>query len=293
MALTNTFAKITRHGGEPGGRKYSDGGGLYLHVMSSGKYWRLAYRFAGKQKTLALGVYPKVSLVNARKRRDKARNLLTEGVDPGTAKRSVLAATAVRASNNFEAKALDLMLDRLAVTYRHILPSRDHDDFYAMFVEPHLRNEKNGEQLHSDLVDAEQFTHKNDKPLSKGDVESTVRWLAFNTACAFFAKAVLASARKDSESALLNVIESATVLGFLDGRLAVRTALSPSLAALKSRHAENRAMKADAFAWLDINMAECKSMNSAAAQIVIQQPVKLSTARDWVGDWKKQRCKHT
>jgi integrase len=64
-------------------RKLSDGGGLHLLVQCTGsKLWRLAYRFAGKQKTLALGVYPTVSLVEARTRRDEAKKLLARGVDP-------------------------------------------------------------------------------------------------------------------------------------------------------------------------------------------------------------------
>lgn len=60
--------------------KEVDGGGLNLQ---GGKYWRLSYRFAGKQKTLALGVYPDVSLKMARQARDQARALLAKGSDPG------------------------------------------------------------------------------------------------------------------------------------------------------------------------------------------------------------------
>ena len=54
MGLTDTFIKNTKHSGKAAGDKHSDGGGLYLHVKAAGKYWRLAYRFEGKQKTLAL-----------------------------------------------------------------------------------------------------------------------------------------------------------------------------------------------------------------------------------------------
>ena len=60
---------------------------MYLLVKEGGKYWRMNYRFAEKRKTLALGVYPAVSLAKARQRRDKARELLAGGVDPGTAKK--------------------------------------------------------------------------------------------------------------------------------------------------------------------------------------------------------------
>jgi integrase len=64
-------------------RKLSDGGGLHVLIQPTGsKLWRLAYRFAGKQKTLALGVYPAVSLEEARTRRDEAKKFLARSVDP-------------------------------------------------------------------------------------------------------------------------------------------------------------------------------------------------------------------
>ena len=66
VALTDTFTRNTKHSGTPAGDKHSDGGGMYLHITKAGKYWRMNYRFAGKQKTLALGVYPAVSLAEAR-----------------------------------------------------------------------------------------------------------------------------------------------------------------------------------------------------------------------------------
>ena len=63
--------------------KLSDGAGLQLHVFPNGsKLWRLAYRFGGKQKLLALGAYPDVSLVLARRRASEARDLLNRGLDP-------------------------------------------------------------------------------------------------------------------------------------------------------------------------------------------------------------------
>ena len=67
--------------------KLADGAGMYLLVHPSGaKYWRLKYRIAGKEKLLALGVYPEVSLAEARIRRDNARLLIRDGRDPGVAK---------------------------------------------------------------------------------------------------------------------------------------------------------------------------------------------------------------
>jgi Arm DNA-binding domain len=62
--------------------KLSDGGGLHLLIQPNGsKLWRLAYRFGGKQKTLAVGVYPTVSLKLARERRDEAKRLLAANID--------------------------------------------------------------------------------------------------------------------------------------------------------------------------------------------------------------------
>lgn len=70
--------------------KLTDGKGMVLMVYPNGsKYWRLRYRFAGKEKMLALGEYPEVSLADARARRDEARKLLANGVDPSENKKAV------------------------------------------------------------------------------------------------------------------------------------------------------------------------------------------------------------
>ncbi len=105
MALTDTFVKNVKPTGAVAGDKHADGLGLYLHVKGAGKYWRMNYRFTGKQKTLALGVYPEVSLAKARKRREIAREQLAEGIDPGVAKREERQAKADAAANTFEAVA--------------------------------------------------------------------------------------------------------------------------------------------------------------------------------------------
>ncbi len=102
MALTDTFVKNVKPSGSKAGEKHADGQSMYLHVTDVGKYWRMNYRFAGKQKTLALGVYPAVSLAKARARRDKAREQLADGIDPSTAKREEKQAKAAAASSTFE-----------------------------------------------------------------------------------------------------------------------------------------------------------------------------------------------
>lgn len=90
--------------------RLADGGGMYLEVApSGGKYWRLKYRFAGKEKRLALGVYPDVSLAAAREKRDDARKKLAADIDPGEAKKADKRAVRLAATNSFEAVALGWM----------------------------------------------------------------------------------------------------------------------------------------------------------------------------------------
>jgi integrase len=81
MALTALEVRSAKGGERP--YKVSDSGGLYLFVQPSGRrYWRLAYRWGGKQQTMALGVYPDVSLADARAKRDFVRKILADGKNP-------------------------------------------------------------------------------------------------------------------------------------------------------------------------------------------------------------------
>jgi integrase len=90
--------------------KLSDGGGLQLWVTPGGaKLWRLAYRFGPKQKMLALGVYPAMSLKEAREARDNAKKLIAAGQDPSQVKRAKRIAQAVAAAHTFEAIAEELI----------------------------------------------------------------------------------------------------------------------------------------------------------------------------------------
>jgi integrase len=104
MPLTDSAIKTVKAADKP--IKLGDGGGLCLLVHPTGKkYWRLNYRYRGKQKTLALGVYPAVTLRLARDGRDDARRLLAQGVDPGEVRAIVKAAVKTSSSNSFGAVA--------------------------------------------------------------------------------------------------------------------------------------------------------------------------------------------
>ncbi len=101
MPLTDTQIKVIKP--EAKARKLADEKGLYLLLQPTGaKLWRLKYRFGGKEKLLALGSYPDVGLKDARNRRDEARKLLADGVDPGEQRKAQKAAGEIRAANSFE-----------------------------------------------------------------------------------------------------------------------------------------------------------------------------------------------
>src|SRR5271157_971618 len=87
MPLRDTAVRNARPSAKP--KKLSDSGGLHVLIQPTGsKLWRLAYRFAGKQKTLALGVYPVVSLEDARRRREEAKKLLARSIDPSVQRKA-------------------------------------------------------------------------------------------------------------------------------------------------------------------------------------------------------------
>ncbi len=98
MALTDTTIRNLKPRQTP--LKKSDGGGLYLLIMPEGsKLWRLAYRFADKQKSIALGSYPVVTLAMAREARNESKRLLAQGVDPSEKRKAdKRAAAAARTS---------------------------------------------------------------------------------------------------------------------------------------------------------------------------------------------------
>lgn len=111
MPLTDTAIRNAKPADKP--VRLFDGGGLYLEVApSGGKWWRLKYRFGGKEKRYSLGVYPEVTLATARKKRDEAREKLAAGIDPGEAKKAEKRASLLAAANSFEVVARGWMDER-------------------------------------------------------------------------------------------------------------------------------------------------------------------------------------
>lgn len=135
MALTD----IAIRNAKPGEKaiKLSDSGGLHLLVAPNGnKFWRLAYRFDGKQKQLAIGAYPLISLVEARSKRDDAKKLLNEGIDPSAAKRTDRVQQRLDAASTFGVLAKEWFANqdgRWVKSYADRIWSRIEDDLI-----PHL-----------------------------------------------------------------------------------------------------------------------------------------------------------
>jgi integrase len=121
--------------------KHFDGGGLYLEVTASGaRYWRLKYRFGGKEKRLALGVYPAVSLADAREGREAARKALAAGNDPGELRKAEKARVIHETANTLEAVTRDWLQHQSPrwepITARRTLASLATDVFPALGQKP-------------------------------------------------------------------------------------------------------------------------------------------------------------
>jgi len=106
MPLTEIACKSAACPPDKPRARFSDSLGLYLEVLpNGGKYWKLKYRFNGKEKKLSIGVYDTVTLKKARATRDAARVLLAGGIDPGQQKKAAKLLRTAEAQNSFEAVA--------------------------------------------------------------------------------------------------------------------------------------------------------------------------------------------
>jgi integrase len=104
MSLTDLAIRNAKPKEKP--YKLSDGGGLFLWVQPTGrKWWRYAYRYDGKQKLFALGIYPEVTLAEAREAHMRARKVLATGIDPNSDKREAKRKILLNESNSFESVA--------------------------------------------------------------------------------------------------------------------------------------------------------------------------------------------
>ena len=104
--LNDTYIRNLKAADKP--QKHFDGGGLFLFVPKTGsKLWRMAYRFDSKSKLLSFGEYPRVSLKDARERKEDAKRLLSRGIDPGSQKKQLREAKLAAERDSFKNIALE------------------------------------------------------------------------------------------------------------------------------------------------------------------------------------------
>jgi len=132
MALTDVAIRNARPIDKT--RRLYDAGGLYLEVSPAGsKLWRFKYRYDRREKRLSFGKYPDVTLKDARAKRDEARRLLADDVDPGEHKKAVKAARLASAASNFEAVArewFDRMMSDKAPSHKDKVIARLENDLF-------------------------------------------------------------------------------------------------------------------------------------------------------------------
>lgn len=132
MPLTNSSCKNAKPADKA--QKLFDSGGLFLQVTSKGqKYWRLKYRFADKEKLSALGVYPAMSLLEARRKRDSAKQSIANGKDPAFEKKEAKRLLKVKSDNSFEVIAREWhgnQKDNLTLAYWNTQLNRLKSDIF-------------------------------------------------------------------------------------------------------------------------------------------------------------------
>ncbi|NCB22691.1 MAG: DUF4102 domain-containing protein [Deltaproteobacteria bacterium] len=119
MPLTDTAIRAIKPTSKTA--KFFDGGGLYLEVApSGGKWWRLKYRFQGKEKRISLGTYPTIGLKEARERREETKKILANGIDPSAQRQAIKVSTTSIDKDSFEVVTrewLDKHVVNLAPSY--------------------------------------------------------------------------------------------------------------------------------------------------------------------------------
>ncbi len=192
MALTDIKIRNAKHGPKP--IKMFDERGLFLLLQpSGGKLWRLKYRILGKEKKLSLGIYPDVSLKEARKRRDEARTLLANGTDPVIVKREQSKSAKKEAANTFQAIA-DEFIEKSAKEGKAAVTIKKARWLLSL-MEPDLGNRPITEITPADLLETLQ------KVEAKGHLETARRMRSL--AGRVFRYAVATSRASTDPSALL------------------------------------------------------------------------------------------
>jgi len=124
MPLTDATIRNAKPADKP--LKLTDGAGLYLEVTpAGGKHWRYRFRLAGRENLFAIGAYPQITLADARKARDEARDLVKQGINPTQHRKQQKNATIVESANTFAANAEEWFADTVKARERVKKPWSD------------------------------------------------------------------------------------------------------------------------------------------------------------------------
>lgn len=182
----------------------------------------------------------------------------------------------------------------LNFTHNLLFPERSPGALEEVFLKPLVTmKEIDSHELRSRVPEAVALKYNTDGTrISAADREATSRLVAFYVACAFFVKARFFA--RSSDESWKYLLDAKYFLGYLSGRVAVRTISAMSQAGTDRAHKTNRENKAKVFVWLDANRAKYKSMDSTADAIAGKVVhVSWRTAREWIGEWKKIRSAGT
>lgn len=150
--------------------KLTDGEGMYLYVWPNGsKYWRLKYRIQGKEKTLALGTYPMVSLAKAREKRFEARQLISQGIDPSAQKQESKRTLEKATTNTFRVIAKDYF-----EIYENKWSKTHHDKMWRrleLHVFPYFGDKQIDEIKRPEVIDVGKRVEKHAPYLAKRIVQ--------------------------------------------------------------------------------------------------------------------------
>ncbi|WP_228289165.1 tyrosine-type recombinase/integrase [Marinobacter salinisoli] len=262
--------------------KLADGGGLYLDVQKAGRYWRMKYRFGGKEKLLALGVYPSISLKEARTKRDEAKRLLADSIDPMTHRSSIKTERIQTATNTFKAVAEE-WLEHVHKKSVGETTSGRNERRLEMYAYPKLGRQPIAEVEPTDVLavlrDIEKAGHLESAHRVKTLIGQIFRY-AVSIGCARRdvtgdLRGILPPSKPKHHAAIVTPDEIAKLLNLIDGYWGtptVRLALNMSPYVFL-RPGELRTMRWDEIDWEDATWAREKTKNGEAFIVPLARQV--------------------
>jgi integrase len=291
MTLTNTQCQNAKTKDKP--YKLADGGGLYLLVHPNGsKYWRLKYRIAGKEKLMALGVHPLMTLAEAREARNNAKKLLASDMDPMAHKKETRRKTRDNAQNTFEIVAREWyenQLERWTQDYADNIKHRLEVDIF-----PHIGSRPISEITPPELLECLRKIEKRGALETAGRVKQTCgqvfRYGIQTGKCDRDAAADLKGALKSRKVQHYATIDSKEIPDFIralennDARLYARTRRAIWLSMLTfTRPGEIRQAR-----WSEIDL-EAKEWIIPAERIKMRKDHVVPLSRQTLAIMKEQK----